>query len=327
MIGIERRVQISSMKDQIEKQIIVRVPASSGNLGPGFDTLGLALGLYSEITFTLLKTDDQSIPIISVVGDEKVDLSADKTNLAYIVFKDLWRGDSESFNRARLQIATDIPLGRGLGSSATAVLAGAAGAHELAGHAFDRSALLAECVRYESSADNLSASLFGGLTICARSAHNKQILSDQLVWPENWDTTVVVPKYRLSTQKSRSVLPGSVRIADAVTNIQNVAMLISAIYNKNEERAREALFDTLHEPFRLSLVPELGTVRRLLKNAPIIGCVLSGAGSSILVIHSSKYAAEVLEILTNWSAAQPEPPDVLNLKVDRHGLKCRSAEV
>ncbi len=320
MIAISSNVE-SKMTESIEKQITVSVPASTANLGPGFDTLGLALSLYSRIKFMLLKSNDSGVPLISFGNDNSRALSADSSNLAYRILKELWTDSTETLSRVRLEITTDIPLGRGLGSSSTAILAAACATHALNNRATDKSNLLIESCRYEGHADNLSASLFGGMTVSSTHARSGKVVFQKLDWPHEWKTTVIVPTYELSTTKARAVMPKSIPMADAVANVQNTAMLVAAIACNDERLAREAMIDTLHEPYRLSLVPELGSIRRHLRNEPIIGSVLSGAGSSVMLIYHRRYERDIAESLKSWQSAQSNQPAILNLEVDHDGLK------
>ncbi|HEY9678309.1 MAG TPA: homoserine kinase [Drouetiella sp.] len=310
------------MTKGIEKQITVSVPASTANLGPGFDTLGLALSLYSRIKFTLLEKDDSNIPLISFGNENSRTLTNDKTNLAYKILSELWADDAEKLARVRLEITTDIPLGRGLGSSSTAILAAASAAHIFANHSIDKAALLTESCRYEGHADNLSASLFGGMTISSTHARSGRVMHQKIDWPKDWKTTVIVPPYELSTTKARAVMPKSIGMRDAVANVQNTAMLVAAIARGDERLAHEAMIDTLHEPYRLPLVPELGSLRRQFRNEPVIGIVLSGAGSSVMMVYHRRNEREIAEALKSWQSAQENQPSILNLEVDHDGLKC-----
>jgi homoserine kinase len=309
------------MSELIEKEITVSVPASTANLGPGFDTLGLALSLYSKIRFTLLKENDPSIPLITFGNDNSTALTTDKTNLAYRILSDLWVDEKEKLDRMRLEISTDIPLGRGLGSSSTAILAAACAAHFFSKRPVDKSDLLLESCRYEGHADNLSACLFGGMTISSTHARSGRVVFQKLDWPKDWKTTVIVPTYELSTTKARAVMPKTIAMSDAVSNVQNAAMLVASIARSDERLAREAMIDTLHEPYRLSLVPELGSLRRHLRNAPIIGIVLSGAGSSVMIVYHRREETEVADLLKSWQAQQSTNPAILNLEVDHDGLQ------
>jgi homoserine kinase len=303
------------------KQLTVRVPGSSANLGAGFDALGLSLGIYTNLTFQLLDQEDLSIPLITLRGPIANSLPADQSNLIYRVLAHLWKDYPNLLSRIRIQIESDIPLGAGMGSSATAILGSVWAAYTLTDQYPDVGAMLAQASAIEGHPENLAASLLGGLVVCGDSFDEQRIVTQKLTWPSDWRTIVVVPQYTLTTHEARSVLPKEVSLQDAIYNIQRTALLVSAVTNHDENAMSEALHDRLHEPYRDSLVPELGHLRRRLAQSPIIGCVLSGAGSSVLVIVKDKNRGEILQQLETWAQAQAKPPDILDLNIDSKGLQ------
>jgi homoserine kinase len=313
----------NKMDEQIEKKVTIKVPASSANIGPGFDTVGLALSLYATFTFSIL-TKDQPASKLTIEKGEGLDAVNPDDNLAFQVFKDLWHGDKSVLSRLHLKISTDIPMGRGLGSSSTAVLAGVCAARALSDRSFDKSAMLSEACRYEGHADNLSASLYGGLTLCG-SGTERRVIVQRMQWPESWKTSIIVPHRPLLTKKARAVLPKRIPLSDAISNIQNVALFLAAVQKQDAKLASRTLFDKLHEPYRSALVPELGSLQRGLRQAPIIGCVLSGAGSSILIIYEERHTDEVTRRLRDWQNGYEEESDLLNLSVDEQGMTCETA--
>jgi homoserine kinase len=214
-------------------------------------------------------------------------------------------------------------LGKGLGSSAAAVMGAVWAAFALNDSAAvpDHSTMLAEATALEGHSDNVSASLLGGMVVCSKSQRSRQIVTQKMLWPREWCPIAVVPPYVLSTKKSRSVLPRTVTREDAVHNIQKVSLLMAAVANRDEDALKEALHDKLHEPYRETLVPELPAVRKLLSDFPILGCVLSGAGSSILTLVNQRHRAQVLQCLNEWASNQQDAPDVLDLQVDQEGLR------
>jgi homoserine kinase len=305
------------------KQLTVSVPGSSANLGPGFDTLALAFKLYCHLNFRLLEEDDRSIPLITLKGVISDGLPKDQNNLIYTILSNLWQNDPELLTRVRISIESEIPLGKGVGSSAAAIMGAVWAAYALTQSIPDNSTLLSTAARLEGHADNVAASLLGGLVVSARSLSTKGIVTQKLAWPEEWRTILVVPPYVLSTKKARSILPANVSFHDAVANVQRVSLLTAAVANRDEDAMKEALSDRLHEPYRQILVPELGSVRRLLSDFPIIGCVLSGAGSSVLTVVNQRHAPQVVEALRKWAQSQSQPPEVLDLNVDHGGLRVR----
>lgn len=303
------------------RKLALRIPGSTSNLGPGFDTLGLALGIYTKLTFDILEQNDPSVPLITLKGAIAKALSADQNNLIYTVLSKLWHDKPELLKRARITIESDIPLGRGLGSSATAILGTVWAAHTLSDTTPDKARALADAAALEGHPDNIAASLHGGLVVCAASANSKSIVTQRLKWPDEWHTVLVVPHYSLTTRKARQVLPKQVPLKDAVSNVQRVALLVSAVTSRDENALSEAMHDRLHEPYRQDLVPELATLRWHLSSRPVLGCVLSGAGSSVLVVLHKRHKGEILDFLTGWASSQAEPPRILDLMVDQEGLK------
>lgn len=303
------------------KRVTVRIPGSTSNLGPGFDTLGLALELYTTLTFELLDRDDEQIPIVRTEGEIAKTLPVDRSNLVYRILSTIW-GDSEDLlRRVRITIKSEIPLTGGLGSSASATLGTIWASYALLGRPVDRSVLLFRATAFEGHPDNVTPSLYGGFVVCGRSVLHNRVVVQKLDWPSEWSILVVAPDYAVSTAEARALLPESVPRKDAVSNIQNVALLVSAVVNRDEEALRSALHDRIHEPYRLKLVPELADLRNQLKSTPALGCVLSGAGSSVLVLVARRHKGQVLEFLKDWAAGRPKPPRVLDLKVARTGIE------
>ncbi|MBX9722661.1 MAG: homoserine kinase, partial [Candidatus Obscuribacterales bacterium] len=291
------------------RSLTVRVPGSSANLGPGFDALALAYKLYCTLNFRILEKNDTSIPLITLKGRLVEGLSKDQNNLIYTVLSNFWQNDPELLQKIRITVESEIPLGKGIGSSAAAITGAIWSAYALSRNNPEDNAVLAKAQELEGHADNAAASLLGGLVVTAHSAKTKAVVTQKLVWPEDWSTIVIVPAAALSTKKSRSVLPRQYSRADVVHNLQNVALLLAAVQNRDEEAMQEALHDRLHEPYRAELVPELGAVKRIISDLPAIGCVLSGAGSSILTIVNQRQKQQVLDCLHQWGRSQAEMPE------------------
>ncbi len=303
------------------RRLTVRVPGSSANIGPGFDALALAYKLYCTLDFELLDNNDRSIPLITLKGVLVKGLPKDQNNLIYQVLSNLWQNDPDLLQRVRVSIESEIPLGKGVGSSAAAITGAVWAAHALTGRVPDNSVVLQEAAQLEGHADNAAASLLGGLVVSARAHTKRAMITQKLIWPDEWATIVTVPPYILSTKKSRAALPKQVSHVDAVGNIQRVALLLAAVQNRDEDAMHEALHDRLHEPYRIQLVPELAAIRKVVGDLPVMGCVLSGAGSSVLTVVNRRHRAQVVECLKDWSASQAEPCEILDLDVDQEGLK------
>lgn len=172
--------------------------------------------------------------------------------------------------------------------------------------------------------DNVAACLLGGFIVSGYRQKGNRAICQRLNWPEQWRTLVVVPPYELSTQEARRVLPRRVNMGQAVAkNLQRTGLLIAAVVNQDEDTLREALLDELHEPYRIHLVPELQALRRDLASMPALGCVLSGAGSSSLVIVHERDHAEIKTYLHDWAEKRQHKPQILDLSVDTKGLQAQ----
>jgi homoserine kinase len=301
--------------------LTVRVPGSSANLGPGFDTLALAFQLYCTLHFRILEKNDSSIPLITLKGRLVEGLPKDQNNLLYTVLSNLWQNDPDLLQRVRISIESDIPLGKGVGSSAAAITGAVWAAYALTQQIPDNNKIISKAAELEGHGDNAAASLLGGLIIIGKSSRSRAVVTQKMLWPKEWCTLVSVPSYVLSTKKSRSVLPKQLTRYDAVSNLQNVALLVAAVQNRDEEAMQEALHDRLHEPYRMELVPQLGGIRKAVSDLPVIGCVLSGAGPSVMTIVHQRHRAHVLECLRDWTAKHDSQGEVLDLSVDQEGLK------
>ncbi|MFA6211646.1 MAG: homoserine kinase [Candidatus Obscuribacterales bacterium] len=304
------------------KKLTLRLPGSTTNLGPGFDTLGLALSVYTTVTFERLaqkRTAGQKL--ISLKGAMAQGLPATEDNL---IFKQFCQNYSGPTDDIVITIETDIPLARGLGSSSTAILAALWAAQAFSSSAApDRQQILASAARLEGHPDNVAACLLGGFIVSGYRQTGNRAICQRLSWPEQWRTLVVVPPYELSTHEARKVLPRRVSMSQAVKNLQRTGLLIAATVNQDDDTLKEALLDELHEPYRIHLVPELQALRRDLISLPVLGCVLSGAGSSSLVIVHERHLAEVNSYLQSWAEKRAAKPQILNLSVDTKGLQAK----
>lgn len=303
------------------KSLTVKVPGSSANLGPGFDALALAYQLYCTLHFRILEKNDSSVPLVTLKGRLVEGLPRDQNNLIYTVLKNLWHNDPDLLQLVRISVESEIPLGKGVGSSAAAITGAVWAAYALSQQMPDNRLVISKVAELEGHADNAAASLLGGLVVSAKSSRERSVVTQKLLWPVEWATIVSVPSFALSTKKSRSLLPKQISRFDAVHNVQKVALLMAAVQNKDEEAMAEALHDRLHEPYRMELVPQLGAIRKLVSDLPIIGCVLSGAGSSVLTIVHQRHRKQVLDCLKAWAATQSDGAEILDLNVDQEGLK------
>ncbi len=257
----------------------VRVPASSANLGPGFDALGLALALYNEVT-----ARESDAISVSVEGEGAGKVPTGEQNVVVRAVRAVYEAAGRRFPGCTLTCLNRIPLARGLGSSAAAWVGGLLAGNALLGSPLDRAAVLALAARAEGHPDNVAAALYGGLTVaCARPGG---ITAVSLPVPGHLRWVVLIPEITSATAEARAVLPQTVPRADAVFNVQRVALLLASLQADRPESLRLALEDRLHEPYRLSLFAWMSDVARAARQAGALGCVLSGAGPSLLAVVS-----------------------------------------
>jgi homoserine kinase len=260
----------------------VRVPASSANLGPGFDALGLGLDLYLECRF---RTAAQLK--IRATGRDADAISQSTDNLIYQTALRIAADQGRRLPPIELFIANDIPLGKGLGSSAAALTAGVVIASEVLGLGWDQHRVMDEAARMEGHPDNVAACVLGAIVASAFDSEGVT-RAVRLDLHPHYGVAVVVPDFALSTSKAREVLPATYSRADAVFNVQRSALLIVALATGVTSAFPTALEDRIHQPYRFPLVPGLEEISRL--RAPgLLGCALSGAGPSILVFHERGY--------------------------------------
>jgi homoserine kinase len=256
----------------------LRVPASSANLGPGFDALGLALSLHLTCTFE----ENEGLSIQSS-GIDASQIPEDASNL-------IWQTALQVANLARLQlppirleIANEIPIGKGLGSSAAALTAGVVIASELLGLNWSRRRILSEAARIEGHPDNVSACALGAVVATSMESDG-QTHAVRIELPANYGVAAIVPDFVLSTSKARAVLPDTYTRRDAVFNVQHSALLIAALCTGSTESFSAGLQDRMHQPYRERLVPGFREMLQL-QQPGLLGCALSGAGPSVLVFY------------------------------------------
>ncbi|MDP2211304.1 MAG: homoserine kinase [Candidatus Aquicultor sp.] len=294
------------------------VPATTANLGPGFDVLGLALNLYN--TFTLSEIESGLVVEASGNGAER--LSKDENNLAYIAAKRLFDETGHSVGGLRIGIDMGVPLGRGLGSSSTAIVGGLAAANELCGGQLSRQDIFALATEIEGHPDNVGPAIFGGFTICY--ARQEAVHAVSLKPSNNIKPVVLIPSSMLETKKARSVLPESVAMADAVFNIGRSSILVAALLEGRPDMLRDAMEDRLHQPYRAPLVPGMDLVIEALSSYSDIGVALSGAGPSILCLVARSKEAEYVELIKGVLAELGQDYAVVSLEFDLEGVTVKN---
>jgi homoserine kinase len=288
------------------------VPASSANLGPGFDALGLALGIYLECRFR-----EATELSIYAEGRDAGAISTNEDNLIWQTALAVARDMRMSLPPIELRIRNEIPIGKGLGSSAAALTAGVIIADCLLRLRWKPLRILDEAARLEGHPDNVAACILGSVVASAIDAGGVA-RTVRLNMPPQFGVGIVVPDFVLPTSQARAVLPDCYPRAEAIFNVQRAALLMAAIATGSVSAFPAALEDRFHQPYRAALVPGLDDILKL--RAPgLLGCALSGAGPSILVFYERGYE-QVCDLVRQVFALHGRASEVLLAPVAECGF-------
>ncbi|MFN5194629.1 MAG: homoserine kinase [Cyanobacteriota bacterium] len=295
------------VRPQIGQGVVVDVPATTANIGPGFDCLGAALDLSNHFQLRCIEGGAERFDLI-IEGSEGTHLRGGPDNLVYRSAQRVWKeaGAEPMALEARVQLA--VPPARGLGSSATAIVAGLLGANALVGEPLSIEKLLELAIDIEGHPDNVVPSLLGGLCLTARAAsHRWRVVRCE--WLPVIKAVVAIPAIRLSTSEARRAMPRSIPISDAVTNLGALTVLLQGLRTGNGDLIADGLHDRIHEPYRWGLIQGGRSVREAALEAGAWGCVISGAGPSLLSLCPPERAEAIREaMLQRWR---------------REGVECR----
>ncbi len=293
----------------------LKLPATSANLGPGFDALALALDLFLGIEATQATQFS-----IAASGRDRENCATLENNLLLETYKDVLAAERRQIVPLRIQMNNGIPLGMGCGSSAAVRLAGVALAVQFGSLAWTSTMIVETAARLEGHPDNVAACWYGGLTIAA--GHGGQLTTLSISPPPDWRAMLVLPETALATSKARSVLPKSYSREDAVVNIQNVALLTAAFALRKAEILPLATGDRLHQPYRAALCPLFPALSPLAGKNGVLSVTLSGAGPAVLLLYQSPENASAIkhQILEHSRAVGP-------VEVVEMGLSAEGATV
>ena len=255
------------------KRVTIRVPATTANLGPGFDAFGCALSLYTDVTFE--ETDGG----LEITGCDEAYTGPD--NMAYTSYCAVLASLNEEVRGVKIHIDAHIPICRGLGSSAALLVAGAMGANVLRGNRLSTQGLLNITNAMEGHPDNLAPAFYGGLT--ASMVDNGLPVTVSFPLHPGWEFLALVPDFNLPTTKARAVLPDQVPRGDAVYNISHGALVLKALELGDEKLLRTAMQDRLHQNYRKKLIADYEAIENLVRTTGAAFC-LSGAGPTLLCI-------------------------------------------
>lgn len=293
----------------------VRVPASTANFGPGFDTIGMALEMYLWVEMTV--SDRTSI---NLVGERVQGLPTDQSNLIYQVAKQVFQVAGVEMPELEISMCSDIPLTRGLGSSASAIVAGMVAANRLLGEkSLPKDQLFRLATALENHPDNVGPSLYGGIIVASWDGQDVHHIS--IKPPSEMEVLAVIPHCELATEVARKALPDSYSKGDTAYNVSRVALLTAALCTGDLTKLKFAMEDKMHQPYRQSLIPGL---EQLLLHAPdhgALGVALSGAGPTVLAIvdKNSTRKQELEEFMVTEFRQHGIDSDAVWLKPDTVG--------
>jgi len=297
-------------------KINIRIPATSANLGPGFDALGLALDLWNETTITPAKEFS-----VQVTGEGADKLASGKSNLVVRAAQRLAERAGKSLPPFHAECVNAIPLSSGMGSSSAAILTGLLAGNALLEKRFAMEEILNLACEMEGHPDNVAAALMGGLVVS--TVHEGKVLAHKIVRADRdppLHITIVLPDFYLSTKQARAALPKKISMKNAVHNISRTALVVEAFRTGDLDLLGKAMTDKLHQPYRLKLIPGAGQAMRAAKEAGASAVALSGAGPS-LIAFSSKAEAGIGESVRRAFEAAGLEARIFHLEVSSRGAE------
>lgn len=293
-------------------KVRINVPATSANLGPGFDVAGLALTLYNNFLF------DISEPGLRITGCPEQFCGED--NMTYQAFKTAAEYCGLGYKGLSLECSGTVPHTRGLGSSSTCIVAGIVGAFAFVGKQECRQEILDLATRIEGHPDNVAPAIFGGLTVSVMYSDKVKTLNIPV--HNDYRFVTLIPPFTLSTELSRKVLPQTVSRQDAIANVSHLALTVASLINGYDEGLKLGFKDRLHQPYRGHLIEGYDEIMSRLDADPmVLGNFLSGAGPSLMAVIKAEDTMGVVRIkeelgnlLDGWK--------VVKLELDTRGYTC-----
>ncbi|WP_103568369.1 homoserine kinase [Campylobacter concisus] len=268
----------------------ILIPATSANLGPGFDALGLSLKLFNSV-----KIEPSKFSSVSINGEGSDSTNLKRNNIFLSIFNEIFlelTGKNENF---RIVFENNIPFSRGLGSSSAVIVGAIASAYEMAGFKASKSVVLNKAIIYETHPDNISPAVYGGFISAV--VKNGNVYANKINLSDDIKAVVVIPNKPMSTASSRQILPKNYTMKECVNNLSHAAFLTSCFYEKRYDLLRVASEDMMHEERRMSALKELFEVRKVAYENGALMSTLSGSGSSFLNIAYKDDAKNLQDVL------------------------------
>ena len=253
----------------------IKVPGTSANIGPGFDTLGLALNIFNEIT---VEKKDSGIEILWEIPNPNIPL---EENLVYVaLLHTLKKYNKEHLGCTVTMTKIDIPISRGLGSSAAAIVGGIYAANYIMDNCLSTQDIVDIATELEGHPDNVAPAILGNMILSVMTKN--KVLYSKIDFPEEIRFNVLIPNFKLSTEKARGVLPKSYSTADCISNASRLALMLAFLRERNFENLRECLIDKIHQPYRFSLINNSLDIFQKSKDLGALGEFISGAGPTLI---------------------------------------------
>jgi homoserine kinase len=296
--------------------VTVRVPGTIANMGPGFDSFGMAVTLYNEFTFSpaaedaLILNEDEQRPEWLAMAQSVKERAHD--HLLWLAFDEVYRACGQVRPPLGVSIRAEVPMSRGLGSSSTAIVAALMAANRWLGDPLSREALLKLAIQLEHHPDNVAPALLGGVILWDTHPY-------PLTWPPDWQVLALSPAYPISTNQARTLLPQQVPLANAVFNLRKASLLTYALLQGDSDALRHALEDKLHQPTRSQLIPEYKALRDCALTHGAYGFIVSGSGPTMACFYPAALEQSLMLALCEALCHFEQPITLLELSVDRNG--------
>ena len=302
------------------KPFKITIPGTTANLGPGFDCIGAALSIYNILHFSPL-TDSKKPFLISATGPEAAQLVTDEQNLVYQAFIKFYEHIEQTPPPVRIEIELGVPLARGLGSSATAIVGGLTGANIVAGNPLSLSEITHLAITMEGHPDNVVPALLGGCQLSVPADSGTWEIC-QIPWHETIIPVLAIPDFELSTASTRQTLPTSYSRSDTIFNISHLGLLLRGLETGREDWLRSAMQDKIHQPYRKKLIRGFDAVQKAALDAGAYELTISGAGPTLLALTGLEHASDLAKAMAEaWQAfdvavtAMPLQLDTLGTRV------------
>ncbi|KXL51929.1 homoserine kinase [Anaerotignum neopropionicum] len=295
--------------------IHIRIPATSANMGPGFDCIGVALELYNHLWV-------EEIPKglrIEVKRKQEIEIPMDESNLIYQTMKYFYDQKDLTMPGVHLIQEDYIPMVRGLGSSAACIVGGLIAANELAGRPCDKEELAQMAAKLEGHPDNSNPAIFGSMVVGAQD--EEKMMHVRLDLPEDLVFAIMVPEFPVSTAKARGVLPEGYSRKEVVFNVSRGALLVASVMSGKLENLSMAMEDKIHQPYRSQLIPNMGRIFQQAKEYGALASYLSGAGSTLMAMVKKEQSEQFQKEMSEYLQTLPDHWQLTLLKADLEGAK------